>query len=73
MQSNLLVFLLFCDKDPALKLPKPSPKTAQWIIYISIIAMASGMTTECHFSNILTGICLKAAGIFKYLFAFFFS
>lgn len=73
LNINLLVFLLLSDKELALKLPGPSRKTAQWILYFSILAMVSGMTTECHFSNILTGICLKAARVFKYFCFLLFS
>ena len=73
LDINLVVFLLFSDEKLSLKLPAPSQKTVQCILWASVTAMVCGMTTECHFSNILTGICLKIARGFKYFYTLFFS
>ena len=73
LDINLMIFLLFSDKKLALKLPAPSQKTTQYILWASITAMVCGMTTECHFSNVLTGVCLKIARGFKYLCILLFS
>ena len=73
LDINLAVFLLYSDEKLSLKLPAPSPKTVQWVLWASAAAMVCGMTTECHFSNVLTGICLKIARGFKYICMLFFS
>ena len=73
LDINLAVFLLFSDEKLSLKLPAPSQKTVQWILWASVTAMVCGMTTECYFSNVLTGICLKIARGFKYFYTLFFS
>ena len=73
LDINLVIFLLFSDEKLSLKLPAPSQKTVQWILWASVTAMVCGMTTECHFSNVLTGICLKIARGFKYFYTLFFS
>ena len=73
LDINLAVFLLFSDEKLSLKLPAPSQKTVQCILWASVTAMVCGMTTECHFSNVLTGICLKIARGFKYFYTLFFS
>ncbi|MBO4304245.1 MAG: hypothetical protein J6A21_06635 [Lentisphaeria bacterium] len=69
----LVVFLLYGDGKLSLKFPSPSQKTLQWIFWTCLFSLVCGITTECHFSNVLTGICLKAARLFKGVFMFLFS